>query len=124
MQSESWISFLSLSLLILVIIIAYRKLLVYFSRNRIKTENYCTLYDLEMQNVSGTVEFYFTTPSRKNISFEILDSSWNLVVELVSKEFDEGGHIIRFDAGKYPSGNYYYGIKTQGQILHKKFSIA
>jgi hypothetical protein len=124
MQLESWISLLSVSLIILIAVIAYRKLLVYFSRNRIKTEDYCILYDLEIQNVSGTVEFYFTTPSKKNISFEILDSSWNLVVELVSKEFDEGGHIIRFDTGKFPSGQYFYGIKTEGQVLHKKFTIA
>jgi hypothetical protein len=123
-QLESWTSILSISIIILFTIIAYRKLLSYLSRNRIKTENYCVLYDLEIQNVSGIVDFYFTTPLKKQITFEVLDSKWNLIIELASKEFEEGGHIIRFDSSKYEPGQYYYGIKTSGQVLHKKFFIA
>ena len=123
MNLESWTSFLTVSLLILVGIILYRQLLRYLSRNRIKTEDYCILYDLELESVSGIVEFYFTLPQKNFLRFEILDENWNHLEELAAKDFDQGGHIIRFDTSKYNSGTYFYGIRTEGQVLHKKFKI-
>lgn len=123
MQSESLISFLFISLFVLLGIIFYRKLLQYLSRNRIKTEEYAILYDLDLESVSGEVEFYFTLPSKKFVRFEILDENWNLLEEIIAKDFEEGGHIIRFDSSKYNSGIYFYGIRTDRQVLHKKFRV-
>jgi hypothetical protein len=122
-QLQNWTSFLAISLIILLAIIFYRKLLQYLSRNRIRTEEYINLYDLELQGVSGQIEFYFTLPSSKFVQFEILDSNWQKIQELVSKEFEPGGHIIRFDSRTVSPGTYYYGIRTKGQVLHKKFIV-
>lgn len=104
-------------------IIFYRKLLQYLSRNRVKTEDYINLYDLELSSISGDIEFYFTLPKSKFVQFEILDSNWQKIYELAAKEFKPGGHIIRFDSSKSSPGIYYYGVRTEGQVLHKKFVI-
>ncbi len=122
-QLQSWTSFLAISLVILIGIILYRKLLQYLSRNRIRTEEYINLYDLELSRVSGQIEFYFTLPTTKFVQFEILDSNWEKIHELAAKEFEPGGHIIRFDSGTVSPGTFYYGIRTEGQVLHKKFVV-
>lgn len=123
MQLQSWTSFLAVSLIILIGIISYRKLLQYLSRNRIRTEEYINLYDLELSDISGQIEFYFTLPTPKYVQFEILDSNWQKIQELAAKEFEPGGHIIRFDTSTVSPGVFYYGIRTEGQVLHKKFII-
>ncbi len=123
MQLQNWTSFLAISLIILLGIIFYRKLLQYLSRNRIRTEEFINLYDLELSSISGQIEFYFTLPSSKFVQFEILDSNWQKIRELASKQFEPGGHIIRFDSSSVSPGIYYYGVRTEGQVLHKKFVI-
>ena len=123
MQLHTWTSFLAISLIVLLGIILYRKLLQYLSRNRIRTEEYINLYDLELSTVSGQIEFYFILPTSKFVQFEILDSNWQKILELAAKEFEQGGHIIRFDSRSISPGIYYYGIRTEGQVLHKKFIV-
>ena len=123
MQLQTWTSFLAISLIILLGIISYSKLLQFLSRNRIRTEDYINLYDLEFSNISGQIEFYFTLPSTKYVQFEILDSNWEKIQELAAKQFEPGGHIIRFDTESVSPGVFYYGIRTEGQVLHKKFII-
>lgn len=123
MQLQNWTSFLAISLIVLLGIISYRKLLQYLSRNRIRTEEYINLYDLELSSITGEIEFYFTLPTAKFIQFEILDSNWLKILELASKQFEPGGHIIRFDSSSISPGTYYYGIRTEGQVLHKKFIV-
>lgn len=123
MQLQNWTSFLAISLIVLFGIISYRKLLQYLSRNRIRTEEYINLYDLELSSITGEIEFYFTLPTTKFVQFEILDSNWLKILELASKQFEPGGHIIRFDSSSVSPGTYYYGIRTEGQVLHKKFIV-
>ncbi|MFM7668078.1 MAG: hypothetical protein ACKO7D_07810 [Bacteroidota bacterium] len=123
MQLQNWTSFLAISLIVLLGIISYRKLLQYLSRNRIRTEEYINLYDLELSSITGEIEFYFTLPTTKFVQFEILDSNWLKILELASKQFEPGGHIIRFDSSSVSPGTYYYGIRTEGQVLHKKFIV-
>jgi len=120
-ELKNWTSFLAISLIVLLAIIFYRKLLQYLSKNRVRTEEYINLYDVNLSQISDQIEFYFTLPSQKFVQFEILDSNWQKIIELASKEFEPGGHIIRFDSSSIPSGIYYYGIRTEGQVLHKKF---
>jgi hypothetical protein len=122
-QLQNWTSFLAISLIVLFGIISYRKLLQYLSRNRIRTEEYINLYDLELSSITGEIEFYFTLPTTKFVQFEILDSNWLKILELASKQFEPGGHIIRFDSSSVSPGTYYYGIRTEGQVLHKKFIV-
>lgn len=124
MQLESWTSFLTVTLLIFIGVVLYMRLLRHFSKNRIKPEDYCILYDLELHKVVDEVEFYFTLPAKTHVTFEILNQDWQLVEELASKEFEQGGHIIRLNASGYPSGNYFYGIRTSVQKQYKKFQKA
>jgi hypothetical protein len=124
MQLESWTSFLTVTLLIFIGVVLYRRLLHHFSKGRIKPEDYCILYDLELQEVVDNVEFYFTLPNKTFVTFEILNKDWQVVEELEAKHFESGGHIVRLNAVDYPSGEYFYGIRTEVQKMYKKFRKA
>jgi hypothetical protein len=124
MQLESWTSLLTVTFLLFLGAVLYRRLLHHFSKNRIKPEDYCILYDLELSKVVDHAEFYFTVPAKTQVSFEILNHDWKLVEVLASTEFEPGGHIIRLDASNYTAGIYFYGIRTEGQKLFKKFQKA
>ena len=56
---------LTLSLAVLLIVIAYKKLLAYLGKTDLITEDYCILYSLEQQPSSGEIELYFTTNSQR-----------------------------------------------------------
>ena len=52
---------LFVSLALLVLIIAYRKLLAYLGKGSPAPKDYCVLYSIEQDPVVGEVEIYFTT---------------------------------------------------------------
>ena len=116
------IDVLVISLIVIIIIIGYQKFIKILSKNQIKKEEYCVLYNTEMFEVSGEVEFYFQCPYAMNVDFKI----WSLddietVIE--SKEFSTGGHIIRYDSRLLSNGVYTFGIETPNQKTVKKFAI-
>ena len=116
------LTILYITLTILLVIIAYRFLLKRWSKNRVPTEEYCVLYSTETYQVNGEVEFYFQCPELIHVSFCIWSAD-NLVVELASKEFKPGGHIIRYDTKQLENGGYTFGIVTEKQKTIKKFGV-
>ena len=118
------IIFLLVTLLIIVLIILYKYLLNYFSKDRLKTEEYCVLYSLESNSSKGEVEFYFTVPDDQiHVSFQILNEKWELHKELKSEVISKGGTIINFNLDELDKGLYYYGIVTSKQETFKKVYI-
>ena len=117
--------FLLVSLVIIILVILYKVLLRYLSKDRIKNEDFCTLYSLEDNTPSGLTEFYFVVQSDTPvfIKFQILDSKWNIMETLKEDEYSKGGHIIRYNMDDLTTGVYYYGIKTATQETFKKFNI-
>ncbi len=119
---EIVVDVLVISLIVILIIIGYQKFIKVLSKNQIKREEYCVLYNTETFEVTGEVEFYFQCPSPMQVTFKI----WSLedmetVIE--SKEFSEGGHIIRYDSKLLTNGVYTFGIETYNQKTVKKFAI-
>lgn len=55
------------SLVGLILVIAYKRLLRALGKDIPPKENYCVLYGLEENPVSGEVEFYFTSEKKKAI---------------------------------------------------------
>ena len=118
------IIFLLVTLLIIVLIILYKYLLNYFSKDRLKTEEYCVLYSLDSNFPKGEVEFYFTVPDDQiHVSFQILNEKWELHKELKSEVISKGGTIINFNLDELDKGLYYYGIVTPKQETFKKVYI-
>ena len=114
---------LFVSLAILVLIIAYRKLLTYLGKGNPVKEDYCVLYGLEVAEATGEVEFYFTTESPRNVCLELLngDMTFNRVIR--EGDFGKGGHIVRFETKEIENGNYFYCLKTDNQKTMKKMKV-
>ena len=68
---ELVVDVLLVSLIVLMIIIAYQKFIKILSKNHINKEEYCVLYNTETFEVSGEVEFYFQCPHEMNVAFKI-----------------------------------------------------
>ena len=110
------------SFVILFIIILYRLMINRLSKGRHIRENFCILYPLDINPSSGIIPFYFTTEIAKKIVFTI-ESEDNKVIEIANREFETGGHILRFDSTSLPDGLYFYCLKTDVQESKKKFRI-
>jgi len=117
------IKFLCITLVILVLIILYRMLLRYLNRKRVKTEDYCTLYTVEDQPVSGVIPFYFTTNQARKVTLLLETVSGEAVATLKEDPFEAGGHIVRYDSSQLPEGIYFYVLKTENQEIRKKLVI-
>jgi len=114
---------LCVSLALLVLIIAYRKLLAYLGKGTPAPKDYCVLYSVENDPVAGEVEIYFTTTFEKQVAIELYQSDLSVIAVLKEGSFSSGGHIIRFDSSTYPNGNYFYGLRTDNQKTVKKMRI-
>jgi len=125
LQTQNWlVGILCVSLALLVLLIAYRKLLRYLGKGAPPKEDYCVLYSLENETASGEVQFYFTCESPKSIVLELLQEDMTLVLELANKTVDAGGHIIRFDTKTIGDGSYYYRLRTENQKTMKRIRVA
>ena len=116
------ISIFYITLFILLIIIAYRFLIRRLSNDRVRLEEFCTLYSTETYEVNGEVEFYFQCPETIDVHFCIWSND-KIIVELANKEFGSGGHILRYDTKQLENGGYTFGLVTKKQKTIKKFGV-
>lgn len=121
--TQTLLGVLIVSLGLLVLIIAYKKLLAYLGKGSIIKEDYCVLYPLESNPISGEAEFYFTTEKNRNIIFELLNADLTTNQILSDKEYAVGGHILRFDTNLLPNGLYFYCLRTENQKTMKKMNV-
>ena len=121
--SKVLIGMLWVSLALLVVVVLYRRILSHLQKGTAVPEDYCVLYSLEVDPVKGEIEFYFTTKTKRNIIFQLLNDDLSVLKILYDKETKEGGQIIRFDSSTIENGNYYFQIVTENQKTMKKFSV-
>ena len=114
---------LSLSLAVLLIVIAYKKLLAYLGKTDLITEDYCILYSLEQQPSSGEIELYFTTNSQRVCKMSILNNNMSLHTVIFDEQVKEGGNIVRFNTKIVENGFYFYQLETENQKTMKKIEI-
>lgn len=117
------IGILSVSLAILILVIAYKKLLSYLGKGSLPKEDYCILYSLEENPSKGTIDFYFTAEKIKEVAIHILDENYNLVSEIWNSESKIGGNIVKFDTSTLSNGNYFYALISDNQKTMKKMAI-
>jgi hypothetical protein len=111
------------SLALILIYIAYKKLLAYLGKGTPSPNDYCVLYSLEIEPAKGELEFYFTSAVPRSVKIEILNDDLSLNTLIIEKEFSDGGHIIRFDSNTLPNGNYFYCLRTDNQKTMKKMRV-
>jgi hypothetical protein len=119
---EMIIEFLIATLIILVAIIAYRFLLRYLSKGNVDQAQFCELYSLDHDPASGEVSFYFVCPNTTHVAFYIWKAD-QVVLELTNKEYEKGGHLLKFQTSELPNDTYYFGIETSKQKSQKRFTI-
>jgi hypothetical protein len=112
---------MSVSLVILLLIIAYRTLLKRWSRTGLLKEDFCELYTLEQEVNAGEVSFYVTTEKTRSIRLSLCDDHAEHVI--VEKTFEPGGHIVRLDSTQLQNGSYFYVLKTDNQEIKKRMII-
>ncbi len=117
------VAILFVTLALLVLYIAYRKLLAYMGKGEPVKEDYCTLYSLEKSEVNGEVEIYFTTEVPKEVIIELLNADLEILELIKSEKFSSGGHIVRFDCSQLSDGVYFYSLRTDNQKTMKKMIV-
>lgn len=121
--SKVLIGILLASITLLIIVIAYKKLLAYLGKGNPNKADYCVLYKIEGDVATGEIEIYFTTETPKAIFVEILNEDMTLNQEIARREVTKGGHIVRFDSTKLANGYYYYCLQTENQKTMKKMYV-
>lgn len=114
---------LYVSLVLVVIAIAYKKLIARLSKGSIDKEEYCVLYSLEVDPAVGELEFYFTSEQERDVKLSILNSSLDEIKVVMEKKATPGGNIVRFDSTSLSNGEYYYCLKTENQKTMKKMHV-
>lgn len=117
------VAILFVTLALLILYIAYRKLLGYMGKGEPVKEDYCVLYSLEQDVASGEIEIYFTTESPKDVCIELLDCDLAFIQNIREGKFSKGGHIVRFDTSKLSDGTYFYVLRTDNQKTMKKMNV-
>lgn len=108
---------------LLLFYIAYKELLRRLGKGMPVKEDYAVLYGLESKTVTGEVEFYFTTEKPRTIAFMLLNRELQQLELLEEREFDSGGHIIRYNTVKLPNGIYFYCIQSDNQKTMKRMVV-
>jgi hypothetical protein len=119
---EMLIEFLVATLLILVAMIAYRFLLRYLSKGRVDQALFCELYTLDHEPATGEVSFYFVCPETTFVTFAIWKGD-EIIKKLTSQEYENGGHLLKFQTSEIENGLYYFGIETTKQKTQKRFTV-
>lgn len=119
---EAIVKFLFVSFLILLAVIAYKRLLKRFQKGQVVHKDYCELYNLDQDPANGELSFYFVCPAPLHVQFGIWKNR-QLLHELANQSFEKGGHIIRFDSTLLENGTYYYGIVTADQETTKRMQV-
>jgi len=122
--SKVIIGILLTSITLLILVIAYKKLLARLGKGNPIKEEYCVLYSLEESPSSKEVSFYFTSNSERHIELSLLTNELTTLQIIAEKTVKEGGHITRFDTTTIPNGTYYYCLKTDNQKTMKKMIVA
>ena len=122
--SKVVIGILLTSITLLILIIAYKKLLARLGKGNPIKEDYCVLYNLEESPSQNEVAIYFTCNSERSILLELLSNELTTIQIIAEKIVQEGGHIIRFDTKSIPNGTYFYCLITDNQKTMKKMIVA
>ncbi|HLW39917.1 MAG TPA: T9SS type A sorting domain-containing protein [Brumimicrobium sp.] len=112
-----------LGLGIIIFFIFYRQLLKRLQRKRYEKEQFFTLYPLEKNPASGTVQIYFEMHSPIEVEVSILSYDHSFQKVLSHQTFKKGGNIVEIDTTEFENGRYFYQAKAHNQKTKKLVEI-
>lgn len=121
--SQVVVTTLWVTLILLIVILIYRKLIKSWSKNELVKKDFFVLYSLEESPVIGEAPFYFTSELKKGYKLSILDADMKFLVEVSSGEAKLGGNIIRYDSTQLEDGEYFYSLESENQKISKKMKV-
>lgn len=121
----SWLNVLLgvlyVSAAVLVLVIAYRKLLRVLGKGAPVKADYMILYTVERNSESKELSFYFTTDVEKEYKLELLNAEMEPLRVISEGIATMGGNIVRLAAQDLESQAKYYRLLTDNQKTTKKF---
>ncbi len=72
-------------------------------------------------NDGTTIEF--TIPKRGRVSISLFDVHGRCIGKILNGELPPGEHSLHLNAGKLPSGVYFYKLENVGLVLSRKFIV-
>lgn len=117
------VNFLIVTLVIILCVILYKKLLKKWGKDQPNADEFIILYSLESPISKGEVEFLFEQKEKKHVHFCIENKVNEQLALLLDDESKKGMHILRYDTTQLPDGNYYYVLKTNNQSTSKLMRI-
>lgn len=121
---QTVVIYMFVSIVLIIGLLVYRNLLRKIKKEGVDLVDYCVLYSFEKDIQTGELEFYFTNEKKKTVVFQILSESLEVLHTLTNKEFNPGGHILRFDSKLLNNGLYYYQLKTENQETKKRMIVS
>lgn len=121
---QTVVIYMFVSIILIIALLVYRHFLSKIKKEGVSLKDYCILYSFEKDIQTGELEFYFTNETKKTVIFQILTESLEVLYTLTEKEYNPGGHILRFDSKLLANGIYYYQLKTDNQETKKRMKIS
>lgn len=112
---------LYVSAAVLILVIAYRKLLRVLGKGGPVKADYMILYSVERNRETKELSFYFTTDVEKDYKLELLDAEMEPLRVIAEGKATQGGNIVRLAAHDVESQARYYRLITDNQKTTKKF---
>jgi hypothetical protein len=114
---------LLISITILLLVIAFRKLKSKWSGGEPVNENYAVLYSMEKQPISGVVELYYEVKQEKEIDLWLLDAQMKDKLLIDNRRAKIGGNKVEFDTKMVENGRYFYELRSDNQKTSKAVYI-
>jgi subtilisin family serine protease len=70
-----------------------------------------------------TTTINFSLPENTNVKIDIFNQLGQKIIELVNAQFQSGNHSIQWNASHYPSGVYFYEMRTDKFTSVKKLIL-
>ncbi len=111
------------SLIVMLLILAYKAVIAYWGRDMIMRK--VILHDLkDYSAVTGNVRFEFELLTDEEVTFTVLSADETAVQKIVDHDkYPSGTHQIDFDSVKLQKGWYWYRLETPRQKISKKFRV-
>ena len=121
---QTVVIYMFVSIVLIIGLLVYRNLIRKIKKEGVNLVDYCVLYSFEKDIQTGDLDFYFTNDKKKTVLFQILSETNEVLHTLSEKEYNPGGHILRFDSKLLQNGVYFYQLKTENQETKKRMIIS
>lgn len=111
------------SIAVIVLVIAYRKLLGRLGKGAVSTDAFIEVHTPEYDSDKKVLTFYFVAKEPKEYKLSLQDLSYSHLMVVDEGQTKVGGNIVRLNNDKIQSGTYFLCFETDNQKTTKKFQF-